>query len=88
MVHGQRTDSHSGGCGRVRQDGYTRIVLQDHRTAVMTASPAGQEKTGRILKRVLDVESYRLLALLALPMAQQARTPPPPPSPLYYELLP
>jgi len=60
---------------RIHQDGYTRIVLQDHRTAVMTASPAGQEKTGRILKRVLDVESYRLLALLALPMAQQVKAP-------------
>jgi hypothetical protein len=57
------------------QDGFTRIVLQSHRSEAHTNSSSGREKTGRIIKRMLDVECYRLLALLALPLALQMKAP-------------
>eukprot|EP00193_Tetraselmis_chui_P021255 CAMPEP_0177776986 /NCGR_PEP_ID=MMETSP0491_2-20121128/15029_1 /TAXON_ID=63592 /ORGANISM="Tetraselmis chuii, Strain PLY429" /LENGTH=385 /DNA_ID=CAMNT_0019295861 /DNA_START=1 /DNA_END=1159 /DNA_ORIENTATION=- len=60
---------------RIHQDGFTRIVLQSHRSEAHTNSSSGREKTGRIIKRMLDVECYRLLALLALPLALQMKAP-------------
>lgn len=59
----------AGGAGsvytdfRVHADGCSRFVLLDHGFTPRQA--------GRALQRVLEVEVYRMLALLALPLAQQ-----------------
>lgn len=50
---------------RIADDGFSRFVIFDH-----DLSP---RQAGRYLQRVLEVETYRMLALLALPVAQQLR---------------
>ena len=46
---------------RIHTDGYTRLLFIDHNPL-----PA---QTGRLMLRLLEVETYRMLALLALPKA-------------------
>jgi uncharacterized membrane-anchored protein len=47
---------------RVRADGFSRFLLMDRH---MTARQAG-----RIVQRILEIDTYRMMALLALPVAQ------------------
>ncbi len=48
---------------RAAPDGFTRILVIDHR---LTPNQAG-----RLVQRLLEVETYRLMALLAFPLARQ-----------------
>jgi uncharacterized membrane-anchored protein len=47
---------------RIHGDGFSRILLADR-----SMTPA---QTGRVLQRLLEIETYRVLALLALPLAR------------------
>lgn len=47
---------------RVRADGFNRIIVYDH-----GMSP---RQAGRMLQRLFEIDTYRLLALLALPVAR------------------
>ncbi|AWK85601.1 DUF3422 family protein [Azospirillum thermophilum] len=47
---------------RIHGDGFSRILIADHS---MTPN-----QTGRIVQRLLEIETYRVMALLALPMAR------------------
>lgn len=47
---------------RIQQDGYTRFVLQSR-----TMTP---RRRGRQVQRLLEIETYRMLALLSLPAAR------------------
>ena len=47
---------------RLHPDGFSRVVVQDRSTTPWQA--------GRIVGRLLEIETYRMLALLALPMAR------------------
>lgn len=47
---------------RIHGDGFSRILVADHS---MTARQAG-----RIVQRLLEIETYRVMALLALPLAR------------------
>jgi uncharacterized membrane-anchored protein len=59
----------SGGAGlaltdfRIREDGFSRLVVQDKG---MTPRQAG-----RLVQRLFEIETYRIMALLALPVARQ-----------------
>ncbi|WP_018945913.1 DUF3422 family protein [Thioalkalivibrio sp. AKL17] len=59
----------SGGDGRVftdfrvREDGFERFLVRD-----VDLSP---RQAGRLVQRVLELETYRLMALLALPLARE-----------------
>jgi uncharacterized membrane-anchored protein len=60
----------SGTCGfwtgfRLGADGWTRFLTQENGT--------GPFRMGRIVRRLLEVETYRLVALLAFPLAKRAR---------------
>ena len=48
---------------RVRADGFSRFLLMDRH---MTARQAG-----RIVQRILEIDTYRMMALLALPVARR-----------------
>ncbi len=48
---------------RVRDDGFGRVVLVDRS---LTTS-----QTGRVLQRLFEIEAYRVMALLALPIARE-----------------
>lgn len=48
---------------RIHGDGYSRIVLVDH-----TLTP---RQGGRLIQRLLEIETYRMTALLALPVARE-----------------
>lgn len=48
---------------RVQSDGFTRVLVQDRRLR--------ERQAGRLVQRILDIESYRNMALLALPAAQE-----------------
>jgi uncharacterized membrane-anchored protein len=48
---------------RTRDDGFTRVVLLDR-----SLTPY---QTGRILQRLFEIEAYRMMALLALPIARR-----------------
>lgn len=48
---------------RIHGDGFSRILIEDRR---MT-----RWQTGRVLQRLLDLETYRMMALLALPVARE-----------------
>jgi uncharacterized membrane-anchored protein len=48
---------------RTRADGFTRVVLLDR-----SLTPY---QTGRILQRLFEIEAYRMMALLALPIARR-----------------
>lgn len=47
---------------RVRADGFSRILLQDRGMTPWQA--------GRVVQRLLEIDTYRIMALLALPVAQ------------------
>lgn len=47
---------------RIHSDGFGRILIKDREMS--------GRKAGRIVQRVLEIETYRYLALLALPMAR------------------
>lgn len=49
---------------RLHDDGYGRILIQD------CGLPS--RRAGRLVQRLLEIETYRLLALLAFPMAREA----------------
>jgi uncharacterized membrane-anchored protein len=59
----------SGGTGRaytdfrIHADGFGRVLLWDHR---MTPRQAG-----RLVQRLFEIDTYRMMALLALPVARQ-----------------
>lgn len=47
---------------RIHADGFSRVLVQDR------SMTPGQ--TGRVVQRLLEIDTYRMLALLALPVAQ------------------
>jgi uncharacterized membrane-anchored protein len=49
---------------RIQSDGFTRFLVFDERTTPWQA--------GRVMQRLLEIETYRVLALLALPLAREA----------------
>ncbi len=48
---------------RIQPDGYTRFLVVDRTTSPWQA--------GRVVQRLLEIETYRVLALLALPLARE-----------------
>jgi uncharacterized membrane-anchored protein len=50
---------------RIGPDGYTRMLVQDH-----GLSPF---RLGRVVRRIHEIETYRMMALLALPMARKVQ---------------
>ena len=48
---------------RIGADGYTRMLVQDH-----GLSP---RRLGRVARRIHEIETYRMMALLALPLARR-----------------
>ncbi len=48
---------------RIHQDGYSRFLLLDR--------GMGGRRAGRVLQRLLEIETYRMFALLALPLARE-----------------
>jgi len=48
---------------RVHQDGFSRILLLDR--------GMGRRRAGRVLQRLLEIETYRVSALLAFPLARE-----------------
>jgi uncharacterized membrane-anchored protein len=48
---------------RVHADGFGRVVLHDQ--------GLGERQAGRLVQRLLEIETYRTLALLALPVARE-----------------
>jgi uncharacterized membrane-anchored protein len=59
----------AGGAGwiytdfRIRDDGFSRIVVVNHGLT--------ERQSGRMLQRLFEIEAYRMLSLLALPVARQ-----------------
>ena len=47
----------------IREDGFTRALLLDRRLT--------PNETGRVLQRLCEIEAYRMMALLALPIARR-----------------
>jgi uncharacterized membrane-anchored protein len=48
---------------RVHQDGFSRILVRD--------SGMSRRQAGRMIQRLLEIDTYRMLALLALPLARE-----------------
>jgi uncharacterized membrane-anchored protein len=48
---------------RIREDGFSRILVLDRGT--------GERQAGRIVQRLLEVDTYRVMALLAFPLARE-----------------
>jgi uncharacterized membrane-anchored protein len=48
---------------RVREDGFSRFLLIDHHLT--------ERQAGRVVQRVLEIDTYRMMALLALPVARE-----------------
>ncbi len=48
---------------RIHQDGYSRFLLLDN--------GMGRRRAGRVLQRLLEIETYRMFALLAFPLARE-----------------
>jgi uncharacterized membrane-anchored protein len=48
---------------RVRADGFSRFLVLDHHLSPRQA--------GRVVQRVLEIDTYRMMALLALPVARE-----------------
>lgn len=48
---------------RIHGDGFNRFLLLDRGT--------GQRQAGRIVQRLLEIDTYRIMALLALPVARE-----------------
>jgi uncharacterized membrane-anchored protein len=49
---------------RIHGDGFGRILLHDR--------GLGPRRAGRVVQRLLEIETYRMMALLALPLAREA----------------
>jgi uncharacterized membrane-anchored protein len=49
---------------RLHADGFSRVLLRDRHLT--------RGQTGRLLQRLLEIETYRMMALLAFPAARQA----------------
>lgn len=49
---------------RIDAEGFTRF-------AVIVHGPAGPRRIGRVVQRLIEIESYRTLAMLALPVARE-----------------
>ena len=49
---------------RVHEDGFSRHLLLDHATTPWQA--------GRVIQRLLEIDTYRIMALLALPVARES----------------
>lgn len=49
---------------RIHSDGFSRF-------AVIVHGPAGRRRIGRLVQRLIEIETYRTLAMLALPVARQ-----------------
>lgn len=50
---------------RIGPDGYTRMLVQDHGLSPM--------RLGRVVRRIHEIETYRMMALLALPLARRVQ---------------
>lgn len=50
---------------RIGADGYTRILVQDRGLSPL--------RLGRVIRRIHEIETYRMMALLALPMARRVQ---------------
>jgi uncharacterized membrane-anchored protein len=50
---------------RIGEDGWTRFLLQDE--------GLGPFRAGRVVRRLLEIETYRIAALFAFPLAKEAR---------------
>jgi uncharacterized membrane-anchored protein len=48
---------------RIGSDGYTRMLVQDHGLSPL--------RLGRVIRRIHEIETYRMMALLALPVARK-----------------
>ena len=51
---------------RIGPDGYTRMLVQDHGLSPL--------RLGRVVRRIHEIETYRMMALLALPLARRIQT--------------
>jgi uncharacterized membrane-anchored protein len=51
---------------RIGSDGYTRILVQDHGLSPL--------RLGRVARRIHEIETYRMMALLALPLARRVQS--------------
>jgi uncharacterized membrane-anchored protein len=49
---------------RIHADGFGRVLLHDR--------SLGPRRAGRVVQRLLEIETYRMMALLALPLAREA----------------
>ena len=50
---------------RIGPDGYTRMLVQDHGLSPL--------RLGRVIRRIHEIETYRMMALLALPLARKVQ---------------
>ncbi len=50
---------------RIGPDGYTRMLVQDHGLSPL--------RLGRVVRRIHEIETYRMMALLALPLARKVQ---------------
>ena len=50
---------------RIGPDGYTRMLVQDHGLSPL--------RMGRVIRRIHEIETYRMMALLALPLARKVQ---------------
>jgi len=48
---------------RIHADGFSRLLIHDR--------GLGERRAGRLVQRLLEIEAYRMMALLALPLARQ-----------------
>lgn len=50
---------------RIAEDGYTHMLVQDHGLTPL--------RLGRVIRRIHELETYRMMALLTLPIARQVQ---------------
>ena len=50
---------------RIGSDGYTRMLVKDHGLSPL--------RLGRVIRRIHEIETYRMMALLALPLARKVQ---------------
>jgi uncharacterized membrane-anchored protein len=50
---------------RIGSDGYTRMLVHDHGLSPL--------RLGRVIRRIHEIETYRMMALLALPLARKVQ---------------
>jgi uncharacterized membrane-anchored protein len=51
---------------RIHADGFSRILIHDRHL--------GEHQAGRLVQRLLEIETYRMMALLALPVAREMQS--------------